>query len=192
MDIDLFNTGHFWLISDTHFYHKKITEYCNRPANWHERIVNNWREIIQPDDIILHLGDLYFGDFHDEIVRLVNSLPGQKYIILGNHDMNKKVAIRRCGFQRVRKFEFVYDGTTWRFSHWPPFEVEINVCNIHGHSHQNCNNSIMHFDAGVDANDFRPIHFLDVVNKVKRLMLPLSSSITESSYATRRPITNRV
>ena len=51
-----------WLISDTHFNHLKIQEYCDRPEGWQELIIKNWNDVIGYDDVVLHLGDFAFGN----------------------------------------------------------------------------------------------------------------------------------
>ena len=33
----------FYLISDTHFNHAKLETYCQRPANFTELLIKNWR-----------------------------------------------------------------------------------------------------------------------------------------------------
>ena len=50
-----------WLISDTHFFHANIGQYCSRPDDWQDLIIENWNCFIQPDEIVFHLGDLALG-----------------------------------------------------------------------------------------------------------------------------------
>ncbi len=55
---ELIITPDIWIISDTHFFHENIGRYCNRPENWQDLIINNWNDLIAPDEQVLHLGDL--------------------------------------------------------------------------------------------------------------------------------------
>ena len=80
-----------FVISDTHFGHANIIKYCNRPfadpMEMDEKIIENWNKTVRPEDIIYHLGDVYFGkknpsNFH-------RRLNGRKRLILGNHDEGK-------------------------------------------------------------------------------------------------------
>ena len=47
--------------ADTHFGHKNVIRYCNRPfasaTEMDERLIENWNKIVGPDDLIYHLGD---------------------------------------------------------------------------------------------------------------------------------------
>lgn len=49
-----------WLISDNHFNHQKIIEYCNRPfktvEQMNEEMIKKWNSMVKEDDKIYHLG----------------------------------------------------------------------------------------------------------------------------------------
>ena len=55
-----------YVISDTHFNHSRILEYCQRPFDnveqMNEVIINNWNKVINEDDIVYVLGDFCFGN----------------------------------------------------------------------------------------------------------------------------------
>ena len=55
-----------YVISDTHFNHSRILEYCQRPFDNVEQmndvIINNWNKVINEDDIVYVLGDFCFGN----------------------------------------------------------------------------------------------------------------------------------
>src|SRR5574337_731122 len=77
-----------WLIADTHFNYGRIATYCQRPTDFTERIIENWRRIVKPGDLIIHLGDVLIG--RKQAAReLLAQLPGRKALVLGNHDRSR-------------------------------------------------------------------------------------------------------
>jgi calcineurin-like phosphoesterase family protein len=77
-----------WIVSDTHFGHSNMVKLCNRPLNFNERIVQGWKKTVKENDPLLHLGDLvtFFGPLTDMWLDMAATLPGDKYLIRGNHD----------------------------------------------------------------------------------------------------------
>lgn len=76
--------------SDTHFFHERIIELCERPFNnihhMNAQIVNNWNRVVQEDDIVYHLGDVMLGQNFEGNVSYLNNLKGYKILVVGNHD----------------------------------------------------------------------------------------------------------
>ena len=56
---------HIFFTSDTHFDHKNILRFCNRPwetvEEMNQGLIDNWNSVVGPDDIVFHLGDVSFG-----------------------------------------------------------------------------------------------------------------------------------
>lgn len=82
-----------WFISDTHFGHKKIIEYTNRPFSsvddMDEAIIQRWNYRVGKDDTVFHLGDFCLGG-EKEAHRYFIQLNG-KITVLANpwhHDKN--------------------------------------------------------------------------------------------------------
>src|SRR5690606_30825394 len=82
------NSMAIYLTSDTHYYHKKVLEYCGRPfltLNQNkEAMIKRWNNTVDHNDIIFHLGDFSFN--HNRHKDVVPHLKGYKILILGNHD----------------------------------------------------------------------------------------------------------
>lgn len=121
------------LIADTHFNHAKIATYCQRPGDFTKLLVKTWRESVQADDIVIHLGDVFIGPAAgwDEIYPL---LPGRKILVRGNHDDQRSVY-----WWMQHGFQFACDGLQYRncwLSHKPaPAIPDGCKLNIHGHLH---------------------------------------------------------
>ena len=76
--------------SDTHFFHKNIIQFCQRPFNdindMQEKLISNWNNTVPKDGIVFFLGDFAFGN-STEWIKIIKQLNGYIYFILGNHDL---------------------------------------------------------------------------------------------------------
>ena len=121
-----------WLITDTHFDHENIGVYCDRPNGWEELIIRNWTRIVKPEDVVIHLGDVAVGNKR-ELKTLLDSLPGTKILVIGNHDTHSAPWFMRNGFAFATD-ALAYQGVT--FSHKPSDTLfDDTDINIHGHVH---------------------------------------------------------
>lgn len=124
----------YYIISDTHFGHKKIIEY-GRPENYEALL---WRElkIVQKDDILICLGDVCFGndaEIHEKINTLID---GKKILVKGNHDNKSTKWYMDHGWNFVCDgFRLKYCGKKLYFSHKPIHYNDFYDMNIHGHFH---------------------------------------------------------
>lgn len=112
-----------YLISDTHFDHKNIIKYCNRPFNslseMDSQLRQNWNEIVSEEDIVLFGGDLAMArssvalDYADE-------LSGTLIFIKGNHDDINENNAPFPLYNHI-EFSYEYDNKTYQFYyvHWP-------------------------------------------------------------------------
>jgi calcineurin-like phosphoesterase family protein len=131
-----------WIISDTHFNHMKLCVYENRPANFNERIIENWNKLVKREDLVIHLGDVILGK--DSLLpAIMKKLNGKKILTRGNHDHKSMEWYMERGFDFVTDY-FVYRNIA--FSHAPltPLPLQSNdnyknpvTINIHGHFHKN-------------------------------------------------------
>jgi calcineurin-like phosphoesterase family protein len=78
-----------YFTSDTHFGHKNIIQYCERPfadvEEMNVTLVQNWNNVVGEDDIVYHLGDVALGPW-SEWDKWLSQLNGHKVLIVGNHD----------------------------------------------------------------------------------------------------------
>lgn len=137
-----------WFISDTHFNHENIIEYCNRPfANALEMnsyIISQWNSVITPTDTIYHLGDFALQSDKDTVTNLVNQLNGNIILMLGNHDRHGKQWFLDCGFVEV--YNHIQVGN-YIISHRPQILDKLNgLVNLHGHIHN--------YNKGLDADKY--------------------------------------
>jgi calcineurin-like phosphoesterase family protein len=166
-----------WIITDTHYNHKNIVKYENRPENFKEIIIANCKSMIAPDDELYHLGDVIFSR-KGEMFDINAQTPGIKYLTLGNHD-GKAQWYKNKGFDVVARYLIVDDIL---FSHHPmDLKQFIGMgikYNIHGHFHKKTRKELdrtekgypfyskLHFLLSIEEMDYKPI-LLDEFLKMK-------------------------
>ena len=82
-----------FVISDLHLdtvtNEKSMEIFGNRWQNYIEKIKNNWTRLITNEDTVIIPGDISWALTIDESIpdlKWINSLPGRKIIMKGNHD----------------------------------------------------------------------------------------------------------
>jgi calcineurin-like phosphoesterase family protein len=163
-----------WLISDTHFDHINILKYENRPFDNHlemtESLIDNWNSVVKPNDLIFHLGDIFFCN-SDRMKYISSKLNGRKILIRGNHDKGMSNGkFRNLGFD-VFNYYFMDD---FLFSHYPQHEQPLKIAvesgilrgNVHGHVHSQIEglNQDIYRCVSVELINYTPINFEDVKN----------------------------
>ena len=165
--------SNFWFTSDTHFGHKNIIEYCNRPFKTLEdmdnTIIRKWNERVKPDDIVFHLGDFCFrnspggklgeGTIHNAIY-YEKQLNGKIILIQGNHDRNNSSK------SIIHNATIKFGGRTINLVHNPE-HAKYAMLNFVGHVHEkwkykkekdvSCGGVTNIINVGVDQWNFYPI-----------------------------------
>ena len=102
-----------YLISDTHFGQDSVLKreaIRGRIAkhlgykNHFDLLVDNWNAVVKKGDLVLHLGDVYFGDG----LKYAKKLNGAKRLIIGNNDIGKNAlkkfeALQKLGWSAKNK-----------------------------------------------------------------------------------------
>ena len=155
-----------WIISDTHFFHANIGQYCSRPNGWQDLIIENWNRFIQPGDTVFHLGDLTLGKKEDSEA-LIPRLNGMLYLLRGNHDRRGKAFYQSLGITLVKdplSAEYGYN-LKLVFSHCPIVPLPPNLLNLHGHIHNNPapELGLRHINMSIEVREYRPWRLGDVL-----------------------------
>lgn len=171
-----------FFVSDTHWGHKNIIQYSNRPyANvdeMNEALIKNWNALVKPEDTVYHLGDFAFMPYR-EFKNTVRRLNGIIHVILGNHDNvisnNVKDLISSGSLASVQNYLeikpagqmivlFHYGQRVWNKSHH-------GSIHLYGHSHGSLPPHGKSVDVGVDCKEitpeYRPIHLDEVLAYMK-------------------------
>jgi calcineurin-like phosphoesterase family protein len=155
---DLGLASDFWLISDTHFFHGNIAGYCGRPASAQQEMIANWHRLVGLHDQIVHLGDLALGR-PEQSGELLADLPGEKYLLRGNHDRRSAADYHRLGFTLIPPFCWSLDGWTVSCTHAPHPELVRypRTLNMHGHIHEKLAPSLRLVNCSVEWTDYAPV-----------------------------------
>lgn len=161
-------TNRIYIISDTHFHHKKVIEFEkeHRPFDsieeHDETLVQNWNSTVNPKDTVYHLGDVYFGGRDNH--HILGKLNGVKHLIMGNHDCYPLGIYQKY-------FGKIFGACTFRgtiFTHVPihPSQFENRfVGNIHGHLHSRKIDDPRYACVSVEQTGLKPILLQDVLDR---------------------------
>lgn len=138
-----------YIVSDTHFFHKNIIKFMNRPykdmSDMVDSMVDEWNHIVKEGDTVYHLGDFCLGDNQEQIRDLLRTLNGNITLVVGNHDTPNKLKLY-SEFSNIKVTGgFNLDG--YLFTHFPvhPSLLEeittrtggiADTYNICGHKHR--------------------------------------------------------
>lgn len=131
-------------ISDLHFFHDHIITKENRPftseLEMRNLIIKNWKEKVKDTDTVYVLGDV--GMYHVyEIADILKSLPGEKVLVTGNHDIKnlEHRTFRNC-FVKIRSYTEIDDGGRHVvLCHYPIEDWNgkwTGAYHLHGHVHK--------------------------------------------------------
>ena len=181
-----------WFTSDLHFCHDKDFIYKPRGFNsiseMNNTIINNFNEVVNWDDKLYILGDIFLNDDYKGL-DLLTKLPGYKYVIWGNHDTNYRkelieshlpIKITPLGFAHMEKI----CGQSFYMSHYPTITSNYDdnskplnrrVINLFGHTHSTEKFYDGHnpciYNVAVDAHNCYPVEITtimqDIKNKIK-------------------------
>jgi len=132
-------TSKIYIITDCHWFHNRIVEdFCFRPKNFHDLIINNWKNTVKETDIVFDLGDVTWGS-QEQLFQIMQQLPGTKILIRGNHDRShSNTWFIKAGYAAVLEKAQI-SGVI--LSHFPAIlneeEIERGIINVHGHFHNN-------------------------------------------------------
>lgn len=159
--------------SDTHFDHKNIIKYTNRPFSsideMNQVMIENWNKKVTNKDNVYILGDFAFAD-REKTLSILNQLNGNKFMIRGNHDRILKHLEIRDKFIWVKDYyRLQLDDKTIILCHYP-FAIwdksHYGSINLYGHVHNTSGLfklSENQYNVGVDINNFEPCTLEEII-----------------------------
>ncbi|MGO8092799.1 hypothetical protein [Rhizobium leguminosarum] len=163
-------------LADTHLGHERMLTMQPRPFSAIDEhdgfIIEAWNSVVRESDIVYHLGDFAFNLSRDadRIRGIFSRLKGRKYLIIGNHDTDKRgnlhptLASLDWAARPEHALRTTDDGQDIWLSHyagrsWP--SQHYGAFHFYGHSHGKLPGVGRSRDVGVDMPDvfFQPRTF---------------------------------
>lgn len=164
-----------YFTADLHLGHEGVIAKRHRPfrsvQEMNERLIENYNRTVGPDDTVFLLGDLCHTLPKEEADALIRKLHGRKILLRGNHDIDYDPEL----FVRTEDFLMTdLAGRRFVLMHYPlvdwPRRKKGGI-HVHGHLHataaynlKNRTDGLFRYDAGVDANDFRPVSLQEILD----------------------------
>ena len=184
-DYLLSNPDKIFFTSDTHFGHKNILKYCNRPfgsvSEMDDTLIRNWNKVVDENSLVFHLGDFNFGGINF-FKKIREQLNGHIVLIRGNHDtLPYKYDLTSYFEVIVPQLKIRLDQRTIYMNHFPYLcfsdGLVENVIQLFGHVHTQRNGispdasqlkylNTNQYDVGVDFNNYTPISWPEVQDKI--------------------------
>ena len=197
IDLTQGKTKNIFFTSDFHLFHANVIKFDNRPFvdvhEMHKVIEERWNEVVGKDDIVIYLGDLSFAKKNDKssVDGIMWSLNGTIHFVMGNHDDYREIS-------KDKRYESVQDYLEVRIAHMVDGKrIETLFCcmhypiyswnkshrgsfHVHGHTHGNLHHgeeanyyvNRRAIDVGCMLHDYRPISYLEIIDKLKDVTLP--------------------
>lgn len=180
-----YDPDHVFFTSDTHFGHANIIRFCKRPfenvEEMNEALIENWNKVVSDDDTVFHLGDFAFGG-SNVWKEIIPRLKGHINLIIGNHDRkNLRQGYMSLFNMVVPQLQIEIEDTSIYLNHYPFLcygGSYRGVWQLFGHVHSGPGADGLdisrlrvllptQYDVGVDNNNFTPISYKEVKNKIE-------------------------
>lgn len=171
-------SANIFIISDTHFGHRNLYNFIEKDGfpvrkradnsnmsveEGDELMIENWNKTVRDQDIIYHLGDVYFGQGHINLYRL----RGRKRLLLGNHDNGKDEKLHSI-FEKILLWR-MFPAWNVLLSHTPQHinSMTKTKYNFHGHIHRKNNVSPVHLNCSVEVQDYKPKSIEELLTQIR-------------------------
>lgn len=179
-----------YVTADSHFGHKKIIDYEERPFTSANEMAASmiyfWNATVRYEDTVIHLGDFSLLP-PEETIAICRGLNGSIILINGNHDHRTRSFWEdRAGILKWFKRPQYLDGIwlTHQVDWTEPYDPRIRIGKLehiqiqeedtvlHGHVHGKTKQQGQFINCGVDAWDYMPVPLEAIlpraVNKIQK------------------------
>ena len=193
IDFKYDNGSKIFFVSDTHYGHSNIIEFCKRPfenvQEMNKKMIENWNNKVPTDGIVFHLGDFSWGGYQ-QWKQIREQLNGEIILIKGNHCLKNLTPTAHSLFKKVVfQMRIEIEGRKIWLNHFPLLcysgtyrDFNGLEYNLFGHVHlsnhkerntgRDCDRCFQmlfptQYDVGVDFNEFAPISWKEVDERIK-------------------------
>jgi calcineurin-like phosphoesterase family protein len=188
--------------SDTHWGHGNIIKFCDRPfkdvEEMNYKLIENWNKKVPQDGLVFHLGDFAWGG-SDMWKNIRQQLNGEIILIKGNHDQKNMSSTAEQTLFKYSAWQMLIEieGRKVLLNHFPFLcyagvyrDPKGLVYNLYGHVHSGPGKKgediprLIHtfptqYDVGVDNNDYEPISWYEVNEKIQKQLLKSKFKVKE-------------
>ena len=167
--------------ADTHFGHGNIIRHCSRPfidaLEMDDAMLRKLNAKVSPEDTLRHIGDF---SWTDPIPILKRIACRNIHLIIGNHDKKRakqletacKMGLLSTVTPYGRYVDTQFYGQKVTLCHMPMRSWNIKAhgaWHLYGHVHGTIKDPDFNsMDVGVDAHDFEPVSWTEVVEYMSR------------------------
>ena len=140
-------------------------------------ILDNFREVVNKEDKVYILGDCFLNE-NFRGLELLKLIPGEKYIIYGNHDTDTRKALMgeagfHClGYAHQQKF----NGYSFFLCHYPTMTsnydldkpLKHRILSLSGHTHsKEIWDAAGGYNVALDAHNNYPVELNEIIEAFK-------------------------
>ena len=152
-----------WLRSDPHLGDRVALGASRRPfrdvAHMDRELLARWRAAVPAGGILLWLGDVAHPDAWQDprFERDLRACPGERLLVLGNHDLELHAELAAAGFERQYAAVMLDTSPVLVLTHVPLSRIPPTAVNVHGHLHAQPAPTERHRNVSVELTGYAPL-----------------------------------
>ena len=152
-----------WVWSDLHLSDRAVLGASRRPFwttdEMDDQLISAWHTRVRNNDWIICLGDVAHPQAleNSEMLRRLRRCPGKRLLVVGNHDLEGRDALKTAGFESQHAAALCATEPPVALSHVPLRTVPPTAINVHGHLHGNPAPTPRHVNVSVEQTDYTPV-----------------------------------
>lgn len=156
-----------WFTSDLHFLDTDIKRHhkpFRSPEEYYFTVINNINELVDKEDILWVIGDVFLSDYYDQANNLLSKIKCRnKILIKGNHDKEERMPVLNLHFRKILdEWEGEIEDTKLYMNHIPS-KCPKSKFSLTGHVHDAWKIRKNLINVGVDVHHYKPISIQDIL-----------------------------